>query len=231
MLYQTIGRSNAGMIMEDGGGQRTTDDGRWTETVVDEVIDDDAVLHSQYLQLLVERDRHPLRLPRRPLQRVDLRLGVVREDRLGDRLRHRGEVPYQRLRVITARTYMTARVRRPRDRVDGLRVTAQLGYGHGRRANVEDHHLIPLHQKGREVVVIVFVPTQSKKRNELGRFVDDGGVFERSQVEHADGSVGTGAGEYVGRRCEGDVVHLLIVRDQLCLRLTGFDVPDRADQR
>ena len=47
------------------------------------------------------------------------------------------------------------------------------------------------------------------------------------QVEHADGAVGADRGEHVpaaARLGEGDVVHLLVVRDQLRLDVAGHGV-------
>ena len=60
-----------------------------------------------------------------------------------------------------------------------------------------------------------------------GVLVDDGGVLEVAQVEHADGPVGADRGEHVAaaaRLGEGDVVHLLVVRDQLRLHVARHGV-------
>jgi len=57
--------------------------------------------HTQDLELLVEADGDPVWLSFGPLQLIDLRLGVVGEDRIGDRLLlQAGQVPDERLVVV-----------------------------------------------------------------------------------------------------------------------------------
>ena len=57
--------------------------------------------------------------------------------------------------------------------------------------------------------------------------VDDGAVLQVAEVEHAHAAVRAHAGEHVAaaaRLAEGDVVHLLVVRDQLRLDVARHGV-------
>lgn len=50
-------------------------------------------LNTQNLRLVAKSDRHPLWVRRRPLQLINFSLGVVRKNRIFDRLWHRTEIP------------------------------------------------------------------------------------------------------------------------------------------
>ena len=57
--------------------------------------------------------------------------------------------------------------------------------------------------------------------------VDDGAVLQVAEVEHAHAAVRAHAGEHVAaaaRLAEGNVVDLLVVRDQLRLHVPGHHV-------
>ena len=61
----------------------------------------------------------------------------------------------------------------------------------------------------------------------VGVLVDDGAVLQVPEVEHAHAAVRADAGEHVAaaaRLAEGNVVHLLVVRDQLSLDVAGYRV-------
>mmetsp|Transcript_9537 Transcript_9537/g.22586 ORF Transcript_9537/g.22586 Transcript_9537/m.22586 type:complete len:203 (-) Transcript_9537:360-968(-) len=53
-------------------------------------------------------------------------------------------------------------------------------------------------------------------------------MLQAAEVEEADRAVGADRGENLSAARERDVVHLLVVRDQLRLCLPGLDVPDGA---
>jgi len=94
-------------------------------------------------------------------------------------------------------------------------------------ADVEDDYFVGLVHDGCEVVGVVAVPGDSEEGQFL-RLEDDGGVFEFSEVEVADGAVLACGGEGVHVVREGDVVHRLVVRDQLRFDALLVHVPDRA---
>lgn len=74
----------------------------------------------------------------------------------------------------------------------------------------------------------MLVPSQSQQWGiGLWTFVDDGGVLLVSEVEDPYRSVGRDGGKY-SSFSPGDVVYLLIVRNQLSLHAALLNVPDRA---
>lgn len=85
-----------------------------------------------------------------------------------------------------------------------------------------------VHEDRGKIVVILLVPAKTQQRHELRTLVDDGRMFQTSQVEHANRTVGSDTGKYVLGRRKGNIVHLLIMGNELCTRLLSLDVPYRA---
>mmetsp|Transcript_454 Transcript_454/g.1152 ORF Transcript_454/g.1152 Transcript_454/m.1152 type:complete len:382 (-) Transcript_454:162-1307(-) len=189
--------------------------------------------HPQDLQLLVKADRDPIWLRLRPLQLVHLRLRVVCQDGIIDWLGHVRQVPDECLVVVARGADMARGVRRPRKRVDTLRVALELRGRQRRHPDVEHHDLVGVHGDRRQVVGILFVPRQPQQRHRrpplpVRTFVDDRRVLEAAQIEHADGAIGADRREDVDARREREVIHLFVVRDQLRFGLHLGDVPDGA---
>ena len=104
----------------------------------------------------------------------------------------------------------------------------ELDDGEGGEADVEDDHLGGVHDDGGHVPGILLVPPQTDQRRVgLRALVDDGGVLLVAKVEHSHGPVG-GDGREDAHAAPGDVVHLLVVGDQLGVHGLPLDVPDGA---
>ena len=132
---------------------------------------------------------------------------------------------------LTGCADVTRGVGRPGDPVDARPVIVEPRHGRARHPDVEDDDLAGVHGDGREVVGVLLVPGEAEERRVAGVLVDDGGVLEVPQVEHAHGAVGADRGEHVPAAAglgEGDVVDLLVVRDQLRLDVArdGVDAPE-----
>lgn len=75
---------------------------------------------------------------------------------------------------------------------------------------------------------VLLVPTEAHKGGiGLGALVDDGGVLLVAEVEHPDRAIGGDGGEDADA-APGDVVHLLVVGDELGVDHLLLDVPDGA---
>lgn len=123
---------------------------------------------------------------------------------------------------------MLTALRGPPDRVNTPLVPLQLSDRHRGRSNVENHNLVRIHQDRRHVPEILLVPREPQERRVgLGALVDDGGVLLVAEVEDSHGSVGGDGGEDPGLP-PGDVVDLLVVRDELRLNDGALHVPDGA---
>ena len=121
---------------------------------------------------------------------------------------------------------MARAVGSPSDGVDTSLVALQLRHWHGGIPNVQDDHLQGVHENRGHVAGILLVPPEAQQRRlGLGALVDDGGVLLVAEIKHANRSIGRD-------RCEdahaapGDVVHLLIVGDELRVHHARLDVPD-----
>jgi len=159
---------------------------------------------------------------------------------------------------------MTGRVRGPRKGINGALVLPEFGDGGGGLADVQEEGLGAVSHDGREIIRVLFIPGQAEERGEVGRFIDDGGVDEGAQVEHAHGAIGADGGKEVLAAGEGwreggegageggengiskgdaffppslppslppvltNIVHLLIVGNDLRLGLLRVHVPNRA---
>eukprot|EP00982_Pelagococcus_subviridis_P012854 31198-Pelagococcus_subviridis.AAC.22 len=187
--------------------------------------------HPQDLQALAKRDRYPVRLRRTPPQLGYLRARAVRENRIQPavvRRRHRAQVPYQRLRVVPRGAYVRRRVRRPRDDVHRRLVPGQLRDGHRGVPNVQDDHLAVVHLHRRHVPRVLLVPRESEQRRvRLRGLVYDRAVVFIPQVEHSNAAVRGDAREHL-RSPPRDVVHLLVVRDELRVHSLSLEIPYRA---
>ena len=61
----------------------------------------------------------------------------------------------------------------------------------------------------------------------VGVLVDDGAVLQVAEVEHAHAAVRADAGEHVpaaARLAEGNVVHFLVMGDELSLDMAGYHI-------
>lgn len=123
---------------------------------------------------------------------------------------------------------MSVTLRSPSDGVDARSVPLQLRHRHRRRPDIQDHNFIAVHESRRHVPQILLVPSEPKQgRIGLRTLVDDRGVFLVPQIEDSDRSVGRNGGENPSL-APGDVVDLLVVRDELRLDDAFLDVPDGA---
>jgi hypothetical protein len=90
------------------------------------------------------------------------------------------------------------------------------------------HDSAAVHEQRGHVAEVSAVPREPEQRRVRARaLVDDGGVLLVPEVEEADGAVGRDGGEDPGL-APGDVVHGLVVRDELRFDDAAFDVPDGA---
>lgn len=186
--------------------------------------------NSKDLQGSIVTDGDPVGLGGSPLDLVDLPLsGRVGQDGVLNGPRHLLDVPDEGLVVVTRRADVAGGVRGPGDAVHAGPVVAQPGDGRARDPHVQDDHLGSVHGDGGQVGRVLPVPGQPQERPVLGIFVDDGRVLQMAEVKHADGPIRPHRGEHVpapAGPAEGDIVHLLVVGDELSL-----DVPRDAPRR
>lgn len=57
--------------------------------------------------------------------------------------------------------------------------------------DIQDDRLRRVGQDGGEVVRVLLVPAEPHQRRQVVRLVDDGGVLQRPQVEHAHATIGS----------------------------------------
>lgn len=96
-----------------------------------------------------------------------------------------------------------------------------------RHADVQDDHLARIHGNGGEIIRVLLVPRQSQQRSVLRVLIDYRRVLQVPQIEHPYGSVGTDGREHVAASpgaTERDIVHLLVVSDQLRFHMPGDHV-------
>ena len=122
--------------------------------------------------------------------RVCARARASRARRTLNRFGHVREVPDERLVVVARRADVARRVRRPRQRVDALRVALQLRRRQRGHADVQDNDTIRVHSDHRQIVGVLLIPLQPNQRHwraalAVCALVDDRRVLEAPQVEHA----------------------------------------------
>lgn len=123
---------------------------------------------------------------------------------------------------------MSATLRSPSNGIDAGSVPLQFGNRYRWGANVQDHNFIAVHQNGGHVPQILLVPGQSKQRGiGLGALVDDCGVLLVPQIENSDRPICRNRSKNP-RFTPGNVVDLLVVRDELRLDDPLLDIPDGA---
>ena len=112
--------------------------------------------------------------------------------------------------------------------------------------HVQNLHVGPIHVKGRHIIRVVWVeaypqqglgerPGRWGRRsgrwgNRLGcwGFVQNRRVFQTPKIKSPQASIRPDRNENIRRPWQPrDVVHLSIVRDKLCYRLGGIDIPNR----
>jgi len=137
-------------------------------------------------------------------------------------------VPDEGLLVVATGADVIAAVRRPGDAVDDGPVGLQLHQRDVRHPDVQHDGLLGLGVDGGQEVGVLLVPDDAKQRREVGRLVKDRGVLQRPEVEESQRAVGAHRAEDVLPAGEGQVVHLLVVGDQLRARGHRGDIPDGA---
>lgn len=177
----------------------------------------------------MKRDRHPIRLTRTPSQIINLRLRIIRQNRILDRLlRHGAQIPNQRLTIIPRGTNMTTRMRRPRRSIHAPTMPPQLRHRHARHPYIQNNRPVGVHHEGGEVIRILLVPLQPQQGHEVLTLVHNGGMFQTSQIEHPDATVRTDGRKHVLPPGERQIENLPIVSDELRLGRLRRNVPNRA---
>lgn len=172
-----------------------------------------------------------MRLQRRPLHLLDLAGGGVRQYRIATALRQPPlfrQVPNQRLRIAASRANMAGAMRRPGDRVHGRLMLLQLRHRQRRHPLIQHHDLVAVHHRRRHVSLIMIAPPDPNQwRIRVRTLVNYLRMLLIAQIKNPNRSVAGDGGEDVGA-APGDVVDVLVVRDQL--RLDGFalHIPNRA---
>jgi len=148
-----------------------------------------------------ESNSNPVGLSGAPLEVVDLRPGMVRQNRVQTSiqgLRHTRKVPDERLGVIPSRADVARRVRGPGQGIHGRLVPLELGHWQGWEPDVEDDDFRRIHQNRRHVTRVLLVPAQAYEWHlGVGRLVDNGGMLlvpEKSKRRDESGQQEDGKG-------------------------------------
>ena len=184
-------------------------------------------LNFKKLQFVGEGNGNPLWLSCRPLQLVNFRRSQVYWhwiDSIGSS--KRGQLPNECLWIIPSWTNMTGTLGSPRNGIDTSPMPLQLRNRHCWRPYIQYDDLITIHQNGSHVPHILLVPGQSKQWSiRLGALVYDCRVLLIPQIENSHWPISGNRGE---NPCftPSNVVHLLIVGNQLGFYNTPLHVPD-----
>lgn len=105
-------------------------------------------------------------------------------------------------------------------------MTSQFCYWNHWNSYIKDDDFRLIHHDCSQVVRVLFIPRDPQKWGVLA-FIDDGWVFEISQIEMSNWTVLSSRREHTLILSETDIVNSLIVSYKLCLDNLLLDVPNR----
>lgn len=140
-------------------------------------------LHPQHLDRLVEANGHTLLLSLVPLQLIDLSIRRVGQHRLLQCLGSRGDVPDERVMVVTAGAQVIRRVWRPRQTIHAGLVRIQFNRGNAWHSHVYDDDLWRVGEDGGNVVVVDAVPGHAQQGGLVRGLVQNRRVLQSAEVK------------------------------------------------